>query len=347
MKRIVFSGAIAVISLFSLSSCSTLSRTSASAPFAYTEVHPNEIRADLDFNTSDKIEGTVHVGYLFGVKVSGGREYAEVLSTNNSKSIFGLRGKRIRSMAMAKALEGSDYDMIINPQYETKRNRILFGLWTRYTVTVKGYGKRAKNFKQTDNPSDRRDIPLKRDCSGPLNGKTQIIKNTFIGFFFFPGEAGFCGPPPEKKSAPADPESGGAGWWERWQGGAGLPVHDLPDDDPLPFGMTVDIAGDEAALGNHLQIFALHVLQNTCNQFTPDTLSLEFRGDFRVGEDPVTRTYDVFDDRLLPAQVHFVTPKSGVIDQCVSFLLLHSDRIVKIVGEPLQKWFRNCIFVLR
>ena len=79
MKRIVFSGAIAVISLFSLSSCSTLSRTSASAPFAYTEVHPNEIRADLDFNTSDKIEGTVHVGYLFGVKVSGGREYAEEL----------------------------------------------------------------------------------------------------------------------------------------------------------------------------------------------------------------------------------------------------------------------------
>ena len=64
MKRIVFSGAIAFVSLFLFSSCSTLSRTSASAPFAYTEVHPNEIRADLDFNTSDKIEGTVHVGYL-------------------------------------------------------------------------------------------------------------------------------------------------------------------------------------------------------------------------------------------------------------------------------------------
>ncbi len=174
MKRIVFSGAIAVISLFSLSSCSTLSRTSASAPFAYTEVHPNEIRADLDFNTSDKIEGTVHVGYLFGVKVSGGREYAEVLSTNNSKSIFGLRGKRIRSMAMAKALEGSDYDMIINPQYETKRNRILFGLWTRYTVTVKGYGKKVNSFKKRDDRSDRRNIPWKRDLSRALTGKNPI-----------------------------------------------------------------------------------------------------------------------------------------------------------------------------
>lgn len=163
MKRIVFSGAIAFVSLFLFSSCSTLSRTSASAPFAYTEVHPNEIRADLDFNTSDKIEGTVHVGYLLGVKVSGGREYAEVLSTNNSKSIFGLRGKRIRSMAMAKALEGSDYDMIINPQYETRRNRILFGLWTRYTVTVKGYGAKVNRLYQTDGPSDRQDIPLTRD----------------------------------------------------------------------------------------------------------------------------------------------------------------------------------------
>ncbi len=163
MKRIVFSGVIVVISLFSLSSCSTLSRTSASAPFAYTEVHPNEIRADLDFNTSDKIEGTVHVGYLFGIKVSGGREYAEVLSTNNSKSIFGQRGKRIRSMAMAKALKGADYDMIINPQYETRRNRILFGLWTRYTVTVKGYGAKVNKLYQTEAPSDRQDIPLTRD----------------------------------------------------------------------------------------------------------------------------------------------------------------------------------------
>ena len=88
MKRIIFTGIIAIISLFAFSSCSTLGKTCASAPFAYTEVHPNEIRADLNFNTSEKLEGTVRVGYLFGIKVSGGRKYAEVLTTNNSKSIL-------------------------------------------------------------------------------------------------------------------------------------------------------------------------------------------------------------------------------------------------------------------
>ena len=163
MKRILFITISIIISMLGFSSCATTSRTSASAPFAYTEVHPNEIRANLDFNTTDKIEGTVKVSYLFGIKVSGGREYAEVLSTNNSKSIFGLRGKRTRSMAMAMALKGSEYDMIINPQYETKRKKILFGLWTRYIVTVKGYGAKVNKLYQADKPTDRQDIPLTRD----------------------------------------------------------------------------------------------------------------------------------------------------------------------------------------
>ena len=91
------------------------------------------------------------------------REYAEVLSSNNSKSIFGLRGKRIRSMAMAKALHGTDYDMIINPQYETERKKVLFGLFTRYTMTVKGYGAKVNKLYQTDSPSEIKDIPLARD----------------------------------------------------------------------------------------------------------------------------------------------------------------------------------------
>lgn len=95
--------------------------------------------------------------------MSGGREYAEVLSSNNSKSIFGLRGKRIRSMAMAKALHGTDYDMIINPQYETTRKKVLFGLFTRYTMTVKGYGAKVNKLYQTDSPSEIKDIPLSRD----------------------------------------------------------------------------------------------------------------------------------------------------------------------------------------
>lgn len=114
MKRIIFTGIIAIISLFAFSSCSTLGKTCASAPFAYTEVHPNEIRADLNFNTSGKLEGT-------------------------------------------------DYDMVINPQYETKRKRVLFGLWTRYTVTVKGYGAKVSRLYQADEPSVRQDIPLIRD----------------------------------------------------------------------------------------------------------------------------------------------------------------------------------------
>lgn len=163
MKRILTN--ILIVALLSLgfSSCATMSKTGAAAPFAYTEVHPNEIRADLDFNTSEKVQGTVKVGYLLGIKVSGGNEYAEVLSSNNSKSIFGSRGKRIRSMAIAKAIHGTNYDMIINPQYETKRKKVLFGLFTRYTTTVTGYGATVNKLYQADSPSETRDIPLVKD----------------------------------------------------------------------------------------------------------------------------------------------------------------------------------------
>ncbi|MDR0954922.1 MAG: hypothetical protein LBM20_06040 [Rikenellaceae bacterium] len=156
MKKIITMVACSMFALIALSSCSTVSRTGITTPFASTEVHPNEIVANLDLDTSNKIEVTVSVSYFLGIKMSGGREYAEV--ANSGKSIFGGRGRKIRSMVMAKALRKGDYDMIINPQYVTVVNTHPLG--STYTVTMTGYGAKIKELYQVDTPFQIQDISL-------------------------------------------------------------------------------------------------------------------------------------------------------------------------------------------
>ena len=58
-----------------ITSCASTSRTGVISPFAYTEVHPNEIRADIDISENNKVTGKSKQWYVFGIRVSGGNKY--------------------------------------------------------------------------------------------------------------------------------------------------------------------------------------------------------------------------------------------------------------------------------
>lgn len=113
MKNKLFLGAAALALMLSFSSCASSSQTGIIAPFAYTEVKPNEIRAELDVSENNRVEAKVRQWYVAGIRVSGGRGYYE--DKSERRSMFGKRANKAQSCAMLQAVEQGNYDMIVNP----------------------------------------------------------------------------------------------------------------------------------------------------------------------------------------------------------------------------------------
>ena len=134
-----------------ITSCASTSRTGVISPFAYTEVHPNEIRADIDISENNKVTGKSKQWYVFGIRVSGGNKYFE--DKSEKRSMFGKRTNKAQSCAMYDTLEKSEYDMIVNPQYKNVVHKWFFGLVKRYDVTVTGYGGKINKLYQHNEPT--------------------------------------------------------------------------------------------------------------------------------------------------------------------------------------------------
>ena len=134
-----------------MTSCASVSRTGVIAPFAYTEVQANEVRADIDLSENNKVIGKANQWYVLGVRVSGGNKYFE--DKSEKASLFGRRANKAQSCAMYNALENGSYDMIVNPQYRNVVHKYLFGLVKGYNVSVTGYGGKVKKLYQHSEPT--------------------------------------------------------------------------------------------------------------------------------------------------------------------------------------------------
>ena len=147
MRKLILLMSVGMLLL--TTSCTTVSRTGQAAPFAYTEVHPDQIKAEMDFNLQQKSTGKASAWYVLGfLKVAGDSKYSEVKGSETTVGLLGDRVAKVKSAAIYNALGGSDYDMLVNPQYDTEAKSYLFGLIKGYKVMVKGYGAKIKNLYQ-------------------------------------------------------------------------------------------------------------------------------------------------------------------------------------------------------
>lgn len=155
-----------------VSSCSSHRMTGHGAPMAYTDVKPDQIKADLDFNDSKKVTGEATATYLLGfIRLSGDRKYADVkhitVSTGGILERIGKFTKRnedkTKSAAIYNALQGSDADIVINPQYEVEKVSTLLGLIKTYKVKVKTYTGKIEKLYQEKVDKKEYDINLKRE----------------------------------------------------------------------------------------------------------------------------------------------------------------------------------------
>ena len=147
-----------------MSSCASSGLTGQAALLDHTIVKPDQIKANFDFNLKQKRVGEAKATYFLGlIKLQGDNKYSDVKGLNIGAEQSGILGtatriinstplgskiEKVKSAAVYNAIKESDADLIVNPQFETETNPILFGLFKTYKVKVKTYEAKIKEIYQ-------------------------------------------------------------------------------------------------------------------------------------------------------------------------------------------------------
>lgn len=138
----------------SLFSCSTAMNKSQNSAMVNAEVKGN-LTADIDVDMTKKITGTAHQAKIFWfVWLRTAHHFADGVGyTGNGEAAgngwFGMgMEEETKSAAAYKAVIPNKADIIVAPQYVTRVNSYLFGLYKEVTATVTGYAGRIKNIRQ-------------------------------------------------------------------------------------------------------------------------------------------------------------------------------------------------------
>lgn len=155
MKFNLIKTSILLISILTLTSCVSTKRGFQSSPVISRNVNLDPIKADINVDDSKKLKGDSRSSYFLIFRVSGDNTFADGItySTDASAGLLGnlnpikaLRLNKVRGAAAAKALENTDADVLVHPTYKTKTTNFLY-LFTKYEVTVEGYGAKYSNFR--------------------------------------------------------------------------------------------------------------------------------------------------------------------------------------------------------
>ena len=130
MKKIIY---LAVFCLL-IVSCSKKIHRSALPALAGVSISTKPIPADVIVDKNE-IQGTSVTIVYFGIFKTGDLNYADA-------NIPGSAGSLEKKAAIYKALDGTDFDIIVNPKYIVQIKKNLFVKTT--TATVVGYGAKIK-----------------------------------------------------------------------------------------------------------------------------------------------------------------------------------------------------------
>jgi hypothetical protein len=143
----------ALVFLLSLTACSTVYHKSESSGALEVEVKSSFV-ADLEVDTTKRIQGTANQNVLFGLFHFGTpTNFADGVNYGTGGGGGGLFGpgavETTKSAAAYNAMAPSKSEVLIAPQYIVKITSKLLGVWKEISVTVSGYGAKIKGV----NPS--------------------------------------------------------------------------------------------------------------------------------------------------------------------------------------------------
>ncbi len=134
---------ISVLSLLFLilaSGCSSLHKSQPSSGLSISPVTSKELHADITVNINKKLSGAVSRTKIFGITTSGPKHYSDGVAFSGSggflNSFFG--SDDLKAAAAFKAMNKSDADVLVAPQYIVSEEGFLF-FYSKVSVKVTGY----------------------------------------------------------------------------------------------------------------------------------------------------------------------------------------------------------------
>lgn len=157
MKRSILQITFFCLVAVSFTSCISTNRAYQSSPVRSRIVQLDPIRADIKVDENVKIKGESNATYLFAIRISGDRTFADGINysgdgdistmakLNPLKALNGMRLSKVRAAAAYKALDGKGFDFIVHPTYSTTIESYV--VFKKYKVKVEGYGANYENFR--------------------------------------------------------------------------------------------------------------------------------------------------------------------------------------------------------
>ena len=135
-----------IVVLALLTSCNTTKMSALSTPAYAPSAEINAIRANVEIDMSKKLEGVSNSTYLFFFRLSGDNKFASGMS-NSPVSRVG-RVEKTKSSAAYNAIEGTDADIIVHPNYVLEIQNYLF--FKKIKASVSGYSGKFTKFYQKE-----------------------------------------------------------------------------------------------------------------------------------------------------------------------------------------------------
>lgn len=141
----------------SMTSCVSTNKGFQSTPVIARAVQLDPIKADINVDMDQKLKGTSKSTYFLIFRIDGDNKMADGIdyssdanagifaSLNPFKALRSGRLSKVKGAAAFKALDRSDYDVLVHPSYTVTTKNFL--IVQKYEIEVTGYGAKYENFR--------------------------------------------------------------------------------------------------------------------------------------------------------------------------------------------------------
>ena len=106
------------------------------------------VKADIDYAGITRIQGdasSTRILWIFSHTPNGNKRFS---------SNYRYRGlSTTENVALYRAKQSADVDLVLEPQFETEVRSYFFGIYKKTKVRVKGWGANIKGFKEGELPN--------------------------------------------------------------------------------------------------------------------------------------------------------------------------------------------------
>lgn len=141
MKKIL-SLILVIVGILSLSSCATFTKNAPIYGIGGNNIN-TYVKANLDLANAKKVEATVEQKYVL---------WCLPLIFNGNKTLVSSnrygRLSKVEGLALYRAQQNGNCDIILEPQFTTESHSFFFGIWRTYKTQVTGWGCNIKGLEE-------------------------------------------------------------------------------------------------------------------------------------------------------------------------------------------------------